>query len=69
MVNILVFMKMPKIKFHLSLLLFIIISIFSGFFKELILILLILILHELGHIITILLLKGNIREINLTLVG
>lgn len=69
MVNILVTMKMQKIKIHYSLIIFIIISLFSGFFKELLVILSILFIHELGHIITIKLFNGSIKSITITLVG
>lgn len=69
MVNVLVIMTISKIKIHYSLILFCLLSLFTGFIKELLLILLILILHEFGHIIMIYLFGGKIKAINLTLVG
>lgn len=69
MVNVLVIMILKKIKIHYSLILFMILSLFTGFIKELLFILFILFLHEIGHMIMILFFGGKIKSLNLTLVG
>lgn len=62
-------MKYPKIKIHYTLIVYLVIALFTGFILEASLILIILLLHELGHIIMIYLYKGNIKQITLSLVG
>lgn len=61
--------KMPKIKIHYSLLIYIILCTFTGFFKDFIIIFGILMFHELGHIMMIKLFKGKIKKITLSIIG
>lgn len=52
-----------------SLLLILFINLFTGFFKEIILIYLIIILHEFGHIFFIKIFKKRIEYIRITIFG
>ena len=52
-----------------SLLLILFINLFTGFFKEIILIYLIIILHEFGHILFIKIFKKRIEYIRITIFG
>lgn len=61
--------QMPKVKVHLSLVLYSFVCLFSGFIKDFSIIILILLFHELGHIIFIKAFKGKINCINLSLIG
>lgn len=56
---------MKKLKIHPSFIVFIIATIFSGIINEILLMLFILCLHELGHIIVIRILKYEISSITL----
>lgn len=58
-----------NIKIDYSVLLFLVFSLFCGLFKVIACIYLIVILHELGHLIMIKLNKGNISELKLTIFG
>lgn len=61
--------QMPKVKVHFSLVLYTFICLFTGFIKDFSIIILILLFHELGHIIFIKVFKGKIKCINLSLIG
>ena len=61
--------KLPMIKFNYTLIIYLVISMFTGFILEASLILLILFLHELGHIITIYLFNGKVNKLTISLVG
>lgn len=61
--------KMPKIKVHFSIILYFIICLYTGFLKDFLLILSILLFHELGHIIWIITFKGKIKKISFSLIG
>ncbi len=52
-----------------SFILFLIISLFSGFIKEIILLLFCITIHELGHIIMILIFKHQIKSVEITGIG
>ena len=58
-----------KVNIHLSLLLYIILCAFTGFLKDGLLIISVLLFHELSHILMIKLYKGKIIKIDLTLIG
>lgn len=60
---------MPKIRLHYSLIIYILVCLFSGFLKDFIFIFGILLFHELGHIIFTKLFNGNIKQINFSLIG
>lgn len=62
-------MQMPKIKLHYSLIIYILVCLFSGFLKDFIYIFGILLFHEIGHIIFIKLFNGQIKQLNLSLIG
>ncbi len=62
-----IFMKKVKIN-YLAISLGFIMG-FSGFLKEILLIYSIILLHEMGHMFFILLFKGKIEEVRLTLLG
>ena len=57
--------KMPKVRFHYS----IIVYLFAGFLKDFLLIMSILAFHELGHIIWILIFRGRINKLSISLIG
>lgn len=65
----LVSMKWPKIKIHFSLIAFFILSILFNNFKSFIIIYLVIILHELGHIVFIKIKKGKVFEISFSALG
>lgn len=58
-----------KIKLHYSLLFLILIFIFNGLFIEVLLFFFVIIAHELGHLIALVLLKQKPKQLNLTIVG
>ncbi len=62
-------MKKPVIKIHYSLLLVLIVSCFSGAFYNAIGMLLILFLHELGHIFLLYKFGGSLQKISFSLIG
>ena len=64
-----IFMKWPKIKISLSILLLIILAIINNEVINLTLMLLVILMHELGHIIMIKLKKGNVKKITLNAFG
>ncbi|RLL47966.1 stage IV sporulation protein FB [Oceanobacillus piezotolerans] len=61
--------RFPKVNVHPILLIFIIISILTGTFMELSIIILIVFIHELGHYLMAYLLKWRIRSIMLWVFG
>ena len=60
---------MKYLKCDISLLLILFINLFTGFFKEILLIYLIILFHELGHIFFILLFKKKINYIKISIFG
>lgn len=60
-------LKYLKVDYSLLLILFL--NLFTGFFKEILLIYLIIILHEFGHILFIKLFKKRIEYIRMTIFG
>ena len=60
---------LKKIKIHYSLIIYIILCGFTGFIKDGLLILSILLIHELSHILAITLFKGKVNRVDLTLIG
>ncbi len=60
---------MIKINIHPTLIILLLIGLFGGFIKELILFLLITIFHELGHILSAKFLNIKCKYITLTLIG
>ena len=63
MVNIMTFTILPKIKIHYLMLVLIIICSFSGFLDQILLISLTIILHEIGHLIFIIIFGGKVKSI------
>ncbi|HHU80822.1 MAG: hypothetical protein ACOX40_03660 [Bacilli bacterium] len=64
-----IFTTNVKIKIHYSLIIFIILSLFLGQLKYVLIFLTIVLLHEGGHIFALLLFKGELQKITLTVVG
>ncbi len=64
-----IFTANVKIKIHYSLIIFIILSLFLGQLKYVLIFLTIVLLHEGGHIFALLLFKGELQKIILTVVG
>lgn len=64
-----IFTANVKIKIHYSLIIFIILSLFLGQLKYVLIFLTIVLLHEGGHIFALLLFKGELQKITLTVVG
>lgn len=62
-------MRMPRIRFHYSLLFLILLSLYSGGLKTILLILGIIFLHELAHFTFIKLFKGDTHLIEISIVG
>lgn len=60
---------MNKIKIDLSLVFIFVISLYSGLVKELLLIYLVIVLHECGHLLFIKLFGGKITEFKLGIFG
>lgn len=60
---------LPKVKVSLILLLVIIIAGYAGFLSEMLLMVLTISLHEIGHIFWIRLFKGKVNEIELGFFG
>ena len=58
-----------KIKFHYSLLAILIVFIFTGLYIEILLFFIIILLHEMAHIITLLLFKQKVKTLNITILG
>ena len=67
MERIMTILKYLRVDYSLLLILFI--NLFTGFFKEIILIYLIIILHEFGHILFIKIFKKRIEYIRITIFG
>ena len=60
---------MPKINIHPSVIILLLISLFSGFIKELVIFLSITFLHELGHLIAARFYGISSKRITLTMIG
>lgn len=58
-----------KIKFSFFFLLLILLSLISGLFRDILCLFIIIMIHEIGHIITSLLFNWNIKKINITCCG
>lgn len=62
-------MIFAKIKIHFSLFILLTIALIAGFLTEACLFLLIIIFHELGHLLFLIIFKGEIKQITFTAVG
>ena len=69
MVNIMTFTILPKIEIHYLMLVLIIICSFSGFLDQILLISLTIILHEIGHLIFIIIFGGKVKSMTLNIFG
>ena len=56
-----------KIKWHLSFFLYLILAIFGGLIKEVFIVLILLIMHELGHFFFLRLFKYEVKEVDVFL--
>lgn len=60
---------LKKVKIHISILVYLILCLFSGFIVDGLMIMGILLIHELSHVLMVVLSKGKIKQVTLTLVG
>ena len=60
---------MKYLKIDYSLMLFLFINLYTGFFKEILFIYLIILFHELGHILFIVIFKKKIDYIRMSIFG
>ena len=67
MERVMIIMKLIKIDF--SLLIVLLLSLFTGYFKEILCIYLIILLHEIGHILWIIIFKGSVSKIRISFFG
>lgn len=60
---------LPKIKVHYLSIILLVLYAFSGFLNVYLMIFLTILLHELGHILWIIIFKGSVEEIVFTPIG
>lgn len=64
-----ILMRKPVIKIHISLILILLISCFIGQIKNALLMLLILLIHELGHLFFCILFRCKVKSITISMIG